>query len=158
MKLVIRKIRSFLRRDRAERRLFVQALVLLPLVAASLKFLRFKRTQIALSEQIPVADRSLTAEDRRSIVVKTTQQVRWATQYCQPWANCLKKSLVLWVLLRRQGIASDLRIGVRLEEGNFEAHAWVEGDGFVLNDAPDVRQRFAMFDRVIDAELLLGSR
>jgi hypothetical protein len=28
-------------------------------------------------------------------------------------------------------------------------HAWVEHEGVVLNDVPDVRARFATFDRAI---------
>ena len=42
--------------------------------------------------------------------------------------NCLEQSLVLWWLLRRRGIAADLRIGARKDSDRFEAHAWVEFD------------------------------
>jgi hypothetical protein len=52
-------------------------------------------------------------------------------------------------LLRRRGIAGDLRIGVRKEAGRFEAHAWVELGGRVLNDNEDVGERFAAFGRAI---------
>jgi len=40
-------------------------------------------------------------------------------------------------------------IGVRKATGRFEAHAWVELRGVVLNDSADVRERFAAFDRAI---------
>jgi len=57
--------------------------------------------------------------------------------------NCLRESLVLWFLLRRKGFQPNLRLGVRREEaGDLEAHAWVELAGEVLNDDPDVGQRF----------------
>jgi hypothetical protein len=79
--------------------------------------------------------------------------VKVATRYNLPWANCLKKSLVLWWLLRRQGIEGDLQIGVRHEQDKFEAHAWVEYEGVVLNDTQDVRSRFAMFERPIEVTL-----
>ena len=52
-------------------------------------------------------------------------------------------------LLRRHGIESDLRIGTRKAEGRFEAHAWVECEGSILNDASTVHQQFAVFDRPI---------
>ena len=42
---------------------------------------------------------------------------------------------MLWWLLRRRGIAAELRIGARKEFERFEAHAWVEVDSAVLNDA-----------------------
>jgi hypothetical protein len=70
-------------------------------------------------------------------------------------ANCLQRSVVLWWFLARRGLASDLRIGVRRRPDapsasrSMDFHAWVELDGVVLNDGPDVRERFATFDRAI---------
>lgn len=48
--------------------------------------------------------------------------------------NCLEQSLVLWLLLRRRGVPATLRFGGRKHEAQFEAHAWVEWQGTVLND------------------------
>ena len=50
-------------------------------------------------------------------------------------ATCLRQSLALWWLLRRRGIPAELRIGVRKDDGELQAHAWVEHDGQALNDA-----------------------
>jgi hypothetical protein len=61
-------------------------------------------------------------------------------------ANCLEQSLTLWWLLRRRGIVAELRIGARKEAGRFEAHAWVEFDGAVLNDVGDEHLHFVPFD------------
>ncbi len=60
--------------------------------------------------------------------------------------TCLPASLLLWWLLRRRGIAADLCIGARTLTGEFEAHAWVELDGIVLNDDQDVREIYLPFD------------
>lgn len=60
--------------------------------------------------------------------------------------NCLEKSLVLWWLLRRRGIAAELRIGARKELERFEAHAWVELDSRVLNDAGEEHRHFVPFE------------
>ena len=60
--------------------------------------------------------------------------------------NCLEQSLVLWWLLRRLGIAAELRIGARKELERFEAHAWVEVDSAVLNDANAEHRHFVPFD------------
>ena len=48
--------------------------------------------------------------------------------------TCLKKSLVLFWMLRRRGLAAELRIGVRKVGGTLEAHAWIEHEGRVLFD------------------------
>ncbi len=59
--------------------------------------------------------------------------------------SCLERSLVLWWLLRRLGISAELRIGARKEVGRFEAHAWVEMDSVVLNDAGAEHRQFVPF-------------
>ena len=62
--------------------------------------------------------------------------------------TCLTRSLALVWLLRGQGLAGELRIGVRREAGEFLAHAWVEHDGTPLNDAPGIAYAFAVFDHL----------
>ena len=49
-------------------------------------------------------------------------------------AHCLQRSLVLWSLLERNGVESELRFGARKENGQIQAHAWVEINGVALND------------------------
>jgi hypothetical protein len=63
--------------------------------------------------------------------------------------NCLERSLVLWWLLRRRGIDAAMRIGARKESDRFEAHAWVELDSQVLNDASAEHRYFVPFERPI---------
>jgi hypothetical protein len=50
-------------------------------------------------------------------------------------ATCLRQSLLIYWLLRRRGLAPELKIGVRKEEGRFDAHAWVELQGVALGQA-----------------------
>lgn len=63
--------------------------------------------------------------------------------------NCLERSLVLWWLLRRRGIASELRVGARKNTHKFEAHAWVECGGIVVEEAAENHLHFAPFDAPI---------
>lgn len=57
--------------------------------------------------------------------------------------------MTLWWLLRRRGIPVQLRIGARKTGTQFEAHAWVEMDGRVVNDSEDVRIRYSPFEGAI---------
>jgi len=57
--------------------------------------------------------------------------------------------MVLWSLLCRWGIDSDLRIGVGNKAGDFAAHAWVEHRGRILGSDTELSQQFAVFDRSI---------
>jgi hypothetical protein len=52
---------------------------------------------------------------------------------------CLQRSACTAWLLRRHGVQARLVIGYRPVP--FYAHAWVEVDGHVVNDAPVYRQR-----------------
>jgi hypothetical protein len=69
-------------------------------------------------------------------------------------SSCLPRTIVLWSLLRRRGIATNVRIGVRRDaEGAVKAHAWLEWNGEVLNDIAEVGTQYlpfgsAPFDRV----------
>ena len=51
--------------------------------------------------------------------------------------TCLGRSLSLLTLLRRRGLHCVLRIGVKLADGQFTAHAWVESHHNLLNDRPE---------------------
>lgn len=47
-------------------------------------------------------------------------------------ATCLRQSLLLHFLLRRKKLAPELMIGVRRQDGAFDAHAWVQLGGVAL--------------------------
>jgi hypothetical protein len=69
-----------------------------------------------------------------------------------PWQpSCLPRSLVLWFLLRRQGVSAELRIGVQKREGDLKAHAWVEVDRRVVNDTPDIATEYRPFENFAEA-------
>ena len=130
-------------------RLLLQALVLFPLIALSLKLWGLQKTQAVLMK---LPHRNLSAPSKAlPLIIATVQMVLLATRYSKRW-TCLKKSLVLWYLLHRQGIDSQLQIGVRLEQGQFQAHAWVEYQGTVVGDRHDVRQHYTALDH-LNAEL-----
>lgn len=76
----------------------------------------------------------------------TARMVRTAVRYSIGHPTCLEESLVLWWLLGRQGIAAELRIGVRKCGENFEAHAWVECEGSTLNRPEARHEHYAAFD------------
>ena len=62
---------------------------------------------------------------------------------------CLPRSIVLWRLLRREGIPCELRLGARSGGGPFEAHAWVECGGVALAEDPDHLASYRRFDRAV---------
>jgi hypothetical protein len=129
--------------------MFFRAAVLLPVISLSLKIRGFRATQEALRN---CSIRS-TAEKRLGKRVGDGERAELAVRMVNAAARhglgrstCLEKSLALWWLLQREGIASSVRIGARKASGKFEAHAWVERDGVALNEPGDEHRHYATFD------------
>lgn len=142
----------FWRLSWAERGWLMQAWLMLHGVALALRWASFRRVYGFLERWPAGTGRVLDDEGR--ILARAHATVR-LVQGAAAWSvhrpTCLHRSLTLWWLRRRQGIASELRIGVRREQGRFEAHAWVERQGVPLNDEPDVGLRFAAFQSLLSS-------
>ena len=54
-------------------------------------------------------------------------------------------------LLARRGIAAHLRIGVKKNVAQFEAHAWVECGGVALNESEALHDHYAQFEAEFSA-------
>jgi len=131
--------------------MLAQAPIALPLAALGLHRFGLRRVQSFLDrrpgKRVPPVDPSI----RQAELERLAWIVKVASMYGAWPANCLQRSVVLWWFLRRRGHDGDLRIGVRRDKltGALDFHAWLECEGRVLNDQPDVRQRYATFDRAI---------
>ena len=151
-KLLVRKGHSWSKLSIRERIILLQALVLLPVITLLVKSLGLGKTQSWLVRLTSLPISSSPPQSER--IWSTVKMVKIATRYHRFWNNCLRESLLLWWLLYRQGIISELRLGVQNQQGQFQAHAWVEYNGYPLNEFEDVRQRFATFNQPIN--LLIG--
>ncbi len=126
------------------RRMLATILFNLPLVHLSLQLYGLNRTQIILSRfskrfpQQPPADTPKRLARARHLF-------RYTRLYGPFKGNCLSRTLLMKTILQKQGIASELTIGVRFDEQQFKAHAWLEIAGKPLNERQDVRQRFSVF-------------
>ena len=58
---------------------------------------------------------------------------------------CLQRSAVTSCLLRRYGIPAQMVIGAKRVP--LRAHAWVEVEGCVVNDKPEVQTNYLVMDR-----------
>jgi hypothetical protein len=132
-----------------ERALLAGAFLLLPATAFGLRVLGFTRMRKIFAGAAPVANAGDRADGDADRAARTERLVRVAARYCLWRPSCLPRSLTLWRLLRRQGIETELRIGVRKQFSRLDAHAWVEHHGAPLGDAHDVRERYAAFGESI---------
>ena len=136
----------FRRLSRSERGLLAETLVLLPLAVVAQRALGFARCRGILERLAnALGTRPRMTDDPAAEVRVAARLFDRAARRCPCPTSCMHRSLVLWWLLRRRGFASRLLIGVHKEAGCFEAHAWVECLGSVLNDPDDLHRQFAPF-------------
>jgi hypothetical protein len=141
-----KKLRRFSALEREAQKLFLRAMALLPAVALSLRWRGFRATQStlqkSLSNGIPEIDSGMVNER----LALTAHMVNVADRHGLVHPSCLAKSMALWWLLGRQGIPSQLRIGISKKNEKFEAHAWVERDGTAVNEPEERHHHYAAFD------------
>jgi hypothetical protein len=143
----------FWKLPRFEQKNILYALIFLPLTKAGLRWIGFRRCKELIERLSPVDEPRpvLESGNKREIAERITRAAALAERYGPGKPNCLVRSLVLWWLLRRQGIDGELHVGARKNESRFEAHAWVELRGIILNDSADVHEHYSRFDAPIAA-------
>ena len=118
--------------------------------------LRYRGFRTTLRKAAPAAESRRPADEQlgtaRDIAYAHAVAVRYG-----PWRpRCLPRSLSLAWFLGRRGIPFEIRIGLPKGGGkegetrlDFEAHAWVEHAGVVLNDRQDIADDYREFGDVI---------
>jgi hypothetical protein len=133
----VRKLRTFLALSGAERRAFLEAW---GWIWASMLALR----TLGLNRTLRLWPRALQAGTDTE-PPRAARWIRIAARNAPGADTCLVRSLALLAVLRRGGIAAELRIGVAVIQPRLDAHAWVEVSGVPVNDATDVATRYAPF-------------
>jgi hypothetical protein len=88
------------------------------------------------------------ASPRRSTSMPppSVERLAWAVRAASrfiPRATCLAQALALNQWLHRQGLDSNVQIGVTTGDGHFAAHAWVEHNGRPLLSSAREIERYA---------------
>jgi hypothetical protein len=146
LQTIIRKWRRFSNLTGFERSIAIEAAVGLTATRGGLRVVGFRRWKAVLSRLAPSPEEHDIAPlvgDSVKIVLKMESAVARNLLF-RP--NCLERSLALWWLLRGRSIVTEVRVGARKREQIFEAHAWVEYGGTVLNDPDETHLDFVPFD------------
>ena len=130
--------RRFRSLDGRDRRMVVEAAVLLLLVRAGLSMFPFNTLRRGL--RYYAAPRCPAATNPEALVPRVAWAVPAVARRLPMRTTCLVESLAGDAMLRRRGFSCDLRFGVRPPSGGaLSAHAWVEHDGIVVFGArPDL--------------------
>jgi Transglutaminase-like superfamily len=127
-------LRKFLLLAAADRRLLVEAALLLETIKLGMRLLPFRTLRGLSARAAGAPARGL----RHAGPACSAERVGWAVEAASrhgPGAakSCLVQALAAQVLLARHGHPALLRIGVaRREGGRFQAHAWVESGSEVV--------------------------
>ena len=92
-------------------------------------------------EKFPLGRRHFVPDAIDRIVVAVNHACVWYPKR----SLCLQRSAVLTCMLRRYGFPAEMVIGT--QRLPFKAHAWVELNGRVVNDKPDMPELYAEIER-----------
>ena len=139
--------RGFRRLSPEQRRTVVAALTFLPFIGAMLRLLGFSRCHWLLSSLMAPPPLSPDAPGVLPRAREVARLIQMAASRGPYRATCLPRSMLLWLMLRREGIDTAVRVGVRRKNDRLHAHAWIEYQGRSVND-DDAPDQFAVFDRM----------
>jgi hypothetical protein len=127
----MRLLCRFLRLPPDDRRLLVSAALVLGLVGAALRLISFKKL-LNLTDDL--SHRSSPIQDSSS---PSSERIAWAITAVGrriPFlSKCLIQAVTTKILLARWGYPAVMQVGVnRGENGQLEAHAWVESKGAIV--------------------------
>jgi hypothetical protein len=121
--------------------------VLLLLVDAGLRSMGYRRLRASLAAH-PQHLTKYPGNEVEAIEVSrhVSYLVTVAARHGLLQPSCLRQSLLIWWLLRRKGIPTDLRIGVKKQGVQLYAHAWIRLGNEIINDSVEVECNFSAFD------------
>ena len=145
---MMQRFRRFRRLSGFERGVVLEALIALPVAWLAVRLLGFRVCRGAFEERARAARNSSFLETDTLNIAKRIARLGAVTASNLVFrTSCLEHSLVLCRLLRRRGMNPTLRIGARKEADRFEAHAWVEMAGNVVDGGGTEHLHFRPFER-----------
>lgn len=139
------KIAKFSRLSAAERRLAIEAAILLGLARAAVIALPFRWVASVLGRQNNELE---SVGDSESTSMTEIMRIAWTVKLISrytPWrSNCLAKAVAGRLMLRRRQITSTLYFGMtKNSEGQLEAHAWLRSGNMTLTGGSNL-DRYAI--------------
>ena len=122
----MRIIHSFLKLTFEDKCIVIKSFFLLWIIRMMLWIFPFSVIQKIVGRFTVISGESHTVP-----IGKLTWAVAVMSRYV-PKATCLTRALTAQILLAGQNYNSNLKIGVSKNNGEFEAHAWLESDNIIV--------------------------
>nr|WP_319374717.1 lasso peptide biosynthesis B2 protein [uncultured Methanobacterium sp.] len=125
-------ISSFIRLPSREKLVAIQSLYWVFIIRIMIWIFPFhsvqKRVQKIVANSNPHINHSMPMSQLRLMILVAARYV--------PRATCLIQALAGFILFSKYGYSTSIKIGVLTENGEFEAHAWLEhNDSVVLGES-----------------------
>ena len=122
------KILGFIRLTSMDKLVVIQSIYWLIIIRIMISIFPFhfvqKRVQKIVNRTNRNVNSSVSMSKLRVMIVVSSRYV--------PRATCLVQALAGHILFSKYGYDTSIKIGVLTENGEFEAHAWLEHDGSVV--------------------------
>lgn len=140
---MLSNIKTFFYLPFSHKLIFMKFSLLVPLVELGVKTVKFKRTFNLL--KFFTTQNKTSVENEKSIVRRHANFLYLYHKQFPFLGKCLARSLSLWFLLARKGIETDLKFGMKKEDGEFLAHAWIEFNGEPLVTKSELNENYVPF-------------
>lgn len=138
-----RKLRKFFELNISEKFIIIEASFFLTITALMLKLLGINKTQQLLLK-IPLAKSAKILN--KSPFQTLIKLIKSASNNLPFNTKCIDEAITLWMMLRKRGVGSYLKIGVNENTEDFKAHAWLEINGKILDISEDSEHCYSDFD------------
>ena len=112
-----------------EKKLLLSMVLQLPLISAALRIFGFNRSHAWLLGHSQNAEFIHPDAATLQTAERLAELANIAGRRGAVTATCLRQAMLLQWWLRRRGLDAKLKLGARIDQGQFDAHAWVELEG-----------------------------
>ena len=139
------ELRTFLAYPSRDRWGLIQTWWLLLGIDLALRALPFRRVQAWIMPSHP--SRLITDSGQATHEIHQAEEILdcAARHHLYPM-TCLRRSLALQWLLSKRGILTELRFGVRRDNGKLQAHAWLEYQCQVIGETSLPEEQYARLE------------
>ncbi len=136
-----------------DRRLLAEAMALPCCIWVGFRLIGVGRTQALVRRWATGRNQRDTTGDGRLGIRNARRAQRIILRNTGVSRHCLVRSLTLWTMLQKRGIATDLRVGFRKRDGRVEGHAWLEYQGVPINESLAEAQSYIPYDQPVTFDL-----
>ena len=147
---MIREIKAFGVLPFSHKLVMVRAFLILPCLQISLRSLGLNRTRRILTALC----RAPNPDPKDGLIrARRIANYTYVVNNRFPFlGECLARSLTIWFQLRRIGIESDLKFGMKKEQSELLAHAWIEYKGESLASINEQNEGYVFYNESILSE------